>query len=159
MPPELSLQPQLSLEHQLCVSTGLFVISTCSSNRPVQNRTLNFYDQNYISLSPDSYSPHPTPKPPANSVSSTRHTPRTCCCPGIFCPRQLPAPTLASNYHSSHIMVQIRCCQYPAISNHGKENQVQTPQSLPAAQRSPSTTIRPLPAGRTQGLCPWSSSA
>ena len=58
--PPIYLQPQLSPEHQLRVSTGLFVISTCSSKRPVQNRTLNFYPQNYISLKPWllSASPH-----------------------------------------------------------------------------------------------------
>ena len=69
--PQISLQPQPSPEHQLRVSTGLFVISTCSSNRPVQKRTLNFYPPNYISLSLDSSLSHPTPKPSTHRVSST----------------------------------------------------------------------------------------
>lgn len=59
--PQISLQPQPSPEHQLREPTGLFVISTCSSNRPVQKRTLNFYPPNYVSLSLDSSLSHPTP--------------------------------------------------------------------------------------------------
>lgn len=72
--PQISLQPQPSPEHQLRESTGLFVISTCSSNRPVQKRTLNFYPPNYVSLSLDSSLSHPTPKPSTHRVSSTPKT-------------------------------------------------------------------------------------
>lgn len=157
-----SLSSPSSPEHQLHVSRGLSVISTCTSNGPVQNRTLYFHPQNYISLGLDSRPSHPTPKPSANAISSpskhkhTQHLPAlqvasqpptlawiiTAAACGLADSLLAPDPQRPQRPAS----VYITACHYPAISKGFPQHRASSPDSssLLMVQNSPPTTTHIL---------------